>query len=84
MSRDVALGRTPGASSWCAGFMRIARAIARSSSSPRRPRTLTSAAECRHGFTRPSAVTRMRSQAEQNRWLTARMRPTRPANPGPR
>ena len=46
------------------------------------PRTLRSESYCRQGFTTPSGVMRMRLQPSQKGWLTALIKPTRPAKPG--
>ena len=60
---------------WLTGFPNIPSRSARSRFSPCRPRSGISCAECRHGFSLPSAVTRMRSQSAQKRWLIGRIRP---------
>ena len=66
---------------WLTGFPNIPSRSARSRFSPCRPRSGISCAECRHGFSLPSAVTRMRSQSAQKRWLIGRIRPIFPFQP---
>ena len=70
---------TPVSSMRCrAGFIRMPRRMAASSSAPERPRSASSASECRQGLSFPSAVMRILVQSAQKAQLIGSISPTVP------